>query len=217
MHDSYDRLRDRMVVEQIEARGVRDPRVLEAMRMVPRHAFVPGPERVFAYADQPLPIGHGQTISQPYIVAYMTELLGPKPGEIVLEVGSGCGYQAAILSRLAKWVYTVERVSELAKQAEVNLRDNGFYNVTCREGDGTMGWEEFGPYDGIITTASGPEVPQPLMGQLALGGRLVMPVGRLYGGQVMVRIIRADADRFETEELLDVAFVPLIGAYGWRE
>jgi protein-L-isoaspartate(D-aspartate) O-methyltransferase len=184
---------------------------------VPRHLFVPGPERIFAYADQPLPIGYGQTISQPYIVACMTELLDPKPGEVVLEVGSGCGYQAAILSRLAKWVYTVERVSELAKQAEANLLDNGFSNVTCRVGDGTLGWEEVGPFDCIIATASGPEVPPPLKEQLARGGRLVMPVGRLYGGQVIVRVTRVDDDRFETEELLDVAFVPLIGAYGWGD
>ena len=215
MSDSYAGLREHMVADQIAARGVHDPRVLEVMRSVPRHMFVPEPGRIFAYADQPLPIGQGQTISQPYNVACMTEALGVGEKDIVLEVGSGCGYQAAVLSMLAHWVYTVERVPELAERAEHTLRELGYTNVTCRTGDGTLGWKEKGPFDAIIVTASGPKVPPPLKEQLAEGGRLVMPVGDLYRGQVIVRVTRVDADRFETEELLDVAFVPLIGEYGW--
>ena len=215
--DSYRALREDMVDRQIKARGVTNPLVLEAMRTVPRHAFVPEDQRSMAYEDRPLPIGSGQTISQPYIVAYMTQLLRLGGGEKVLEVGTGHGYQAAVLSRIASHVYTVECHSELAEQAGSNLRQLGYDNVSIRVGDGTVGWPEEAPFGGILATASGPDVPEPLKEQLAFGGRLVMPIGAYRLGQSVVRVLRGADGAFHQERMLDVAFVPLIGKHGWQE
>jgi protein-L-isoaspartate(D-aspartate) O-methyltransferase len=214
--DSYlDCQREDMVLYQIAARGIKDACVLEAMRSVPRHAFIPPEYQYAAYADGPLPIGLGQTISQPYIVALMTELLELKGGEKVLEVGTGSGYQAAILTELAKEVHTIERYPELARKAEQNLKNAGFENVQIHIGDGSRGLLEHAPYDGIIVTAAAPAAPQPLLDQLKDGGRLVIPVGG-RGEQYLERWQRK-GDEFESQNILPVAFVPLIGDEGWRE
>ncbi len=215
--DPYQEVRLAMVEKQIKARGVKNPLVLKAMQEVPRHEFVPESDRKQAYADRPLSIGRGQTISQPYIVAYMTERLRLCGGENVLEIGTGCGYQAAVLSLIAKTVYSIEVFPELAEQAQKNLRRLGYDNIEVTCGDGTLGWPEHAPYDGIIATASGPDVPEPLKEQLRTGGRLVMPVGEYRFGQYIVRVTRGSGDNFHKERLLDVAFVPLIGEYGWPE
>lgn len=208
-------LRERMVREQIEARGVTDRRVLEAMRRVPRHLFMPPEYRDAAYSDGPLPIGHGQTISQPYIVAYMTALLHLKGDEKVLEIGTGSGYQAAVLAHLAREVHTVERIPALADRAEGLLRRLGLTNVTVHRGDGTLGLPEFAPYDAILVTAAAPKVPQSLLDQLADGGRLVIPVGS-HGVQYLERWRRL-GEEFRRQVLDAVAFVPLIGQEGWGE
>lgn len=207
--------RERMVLEQIESRGVKDPLVLEAMRTVPRHVFTNKGEQYAAYDDRPLPIGHGQTISQPYIVAYMTEALKLSGGEKVLEIGTGKGYQAAVLSRIAAEVFTIERIPELAERARLNFKQLGYDNINVMVGDGTRGWEEAAPFQGILVTAGGPRVPQNLRNQLAVGARLVIPVGGRYYGQRIIRVERKGEDRFIDEELLSVAFVPLIGESGW--
>ena len=211
----YQRLREQMVETQIALRGIADPRVLEVMRQVPRHRFVPKHLLSAAYADCALPIGEGQTISQPYIVALMTEALELKGHERVLEVGTGSGYQAAILSKLAQEVYTIERHAVLAERAEKLLRELGCHNVHVRVGDGTAGWPEHAPFEAIIVTAAAPEVPQPLLDQLADGGRLVAPVGPA-GFQNLV-CVRKKGKRTTTRHLVPVAFVPLIGKYGWPE
>ncbi|MCD6553707.1 MAG: protein-L-isoaspartate O-methyltransferase [Chloroflexi bacterium] len=211
----YDQARERMVRSQIEARGIRDPRVLAAMRQVPRHLFVPVHMRGSAYRDTPLPIGEGQTISQPYIVALMTEMLELTGEERVLEIGTGSGYQAAILGLLAREVYTVERLPHLARNAEEVLRQLGYTNVHIRVGDGTLGWPEHAPYEAIIVTAASPEVPSPLLDQLADGGRLVVPIGPRWT-QTLVRV-RREGDKFRKEYLTSVAFVPLVGEHGWDE
>lgn len=215
--DPYLNARLDMVQRQIKARGVKNPLVLKAMQEVPRHEFIPENLCSQAYADRPLPIGRGQTISQPYIVAYMTELLRLCGGENVLEIGTGCGYQAAVLSRIAGTVYSIEVFSDLADQARTNLHRLGYENIEITCADGTMGWPEHAPYEGIIATASGPDVPHPLKEQLTVGGRLVMPVGEYRFGQYITRVTRGTDDRFHQERLLDVAFVPLIGKYGWPE
>jgi protein-L-isoaspartate(D-aspartate) O-methyltransferase len=204
-----------MVESQLVRRGIKDKRVLEAMRQVPRHLFIPEDMRSLAYCDGPLPIGLGQTISQPYIVALMTELLELTGQEKVLELGTGSGYQAAILSRLARQVYTVERHATLAQRAEKVLAELGYDNVVIRVGDGTLGWPEHSPYEAIIVTAAAPDVPQPLIDQLADGGRLVAPVGSRWS-QVLVKVKR-QRDLLVKERLTSVAFVPLIGEYGWKE
>ena len=209
--------RERMVATQIEARGITDPLVLEAMRAVPRERFVPAVLARFAYDDGPLPISEGQTISQPYIVAVMTQAAGLKPGARVLEIGTGSGYGAAVLSRIAADVYTVERVRELAEQARGRLAGLGYANVHVLEGDGSLGWEEHAPYDAIVVTAGGPRVPQALLSQLALGGRVIMPTGSVARHQRLVRVTRTDAQEYRCENLEEVAFVPLIGAEGWTE
>ncbi|WP_462325412.1 protein-L-isoaspartate(D-aspartate) O-methyltransferase [Desulfoplanes sp.] len=206
-----------MVETQIESRGIHDPLVIAAMRRVPRHLFMPRDMREKAYDDSPLPIGWNQTISQPSIVAYMTQALGLKGGETVLEIGCGRGYQAAILSRIAGMVYTVERVPELAHNAKTTFDNLGITNVGVRIGDGTLGWEEKSPFDAILVTASGPRIPGPLSEQLGIQGRLVMPVGSLRYGQQLVRQTRVSHDGFHTDHLLAVAFVPLIGEFGWGE
>lgn len=207
--------RSRMVETQIAARGVKDERVLSAMRSVPRHLFVPAAYRDVAYSDCPLPIGRGQTISQPYIVAVMTELLAVKPEDRVLEIGAGSGYQAAILARLAKTVISIERINEVAEMARENLSRFGIGNVKIITGDGTIGYPEQAPYDAVLITAATPEVPPPLIDQLAEGGRLVAPVGS-RDLQELVRITKKK-DQAIREFFGGVVFVPLLGRYGWNE
>lgn len=202
-----ERRRIEMVREQIQARGVRDPRVLEAMRTVPRHRFVP-PELVDrAYDDSPLPIGHGQTISQPYIVAYMTELLDVAPVHRVLEIGTGSGYQAAVLGKLAREVYTIEIVPELARRSAATLEALGYTNVHVREGDGYAGWPELAPFDRILVTAAPEQIPQPLVDQLAVGGRLVIPVGPQGRTQWMTVVDKTPGGLVE-RRTIPVRFVP---------
>jgi len=202
------RAREAMVRDTIAARGVKDGRTLAAMRQVPRHLFVPPALASQAYADYPLPIGHAQTISQPYIVAFMTEALGLEGGEKVLEVGTGSGYQAAVLAEIAAKVYTIEIVPELAEEARQRLARLGYDNVEVRAGDGYVGWPEAAPFDGILVTAAAPRVPQPLKEQLRDGGRLVLPVGDEY--QELVVITRR-GDAFEERRVLSVRFVPMTG------
>jgi protein-L-isoaspartate(D-aspartate) O-methyltransferase len=198
----------RMVIEQIEARGVRDPRVLDAMRRVPRHELVPASQREQAYEDHPLPIGKGQTISQPYVVAAMTEALSLTGGERVLEVGTGSGYQAAVLSLLCKQVYSIEIVPELAERARADLARLGYANVEVRQGDGWRGWPEHAPFDAIVVTAAPEQVPPDLIAQLAVGGRLVIPVGRYEQNLLLLRKTEAGIER---EVLFGVRFVPMRG------
>ena len=204
-----------MVAEQLVPRGIKDPRVLKAMETVPREHFVPEHLRHLAYADDALPIGHNQTISQPYVVALMTEALALNPTDRVLEIGTGSGYQAAILSLLAQTVYTVERLPELAEAAKRRFAELGYHNIHVRVGDGYMGWPEHAPYDGIVVTAAAPEVPAPLLEQLADGGRLVIPVGPRWG-QTLFRLVRRGND-FEKEPLIQVTFVPLISSRSWMK
>jgi len=206
--DEHRKARERMVREQIAARGVRDARVLEAMRKVPRHLFVPAELQMFAHADGPLPIGHGQTISQPYIVAFMTEALQLKPDDRVLEIGTGSGYQAAVLAELVKETYSIEIVEPLAKQAGVRLQQLGYTNVHLRVGDGYRGWPEAAPFDAIMVTAAPDHIPQPLIEQLREGGRLVLPVGRYEQDLVLIRRTSGGIKR---QTILPVRFVPMIG------
>ncbi len=205
--------RERMVEEQLGGRDITDDRVLQAMRGVPRHAFVRPQDQLLAYADAPLPIGHRQTISQPYIVALMTQLLELQPADNVLEVGTGSGYQAAVLGRLARQVYTLERIPELAERAQRVLEALGCSNVEVIVGDGSAGCPEHAPYPAIIVTAAAPRVPEPLRQQLADGGRLVLPVGS-RDGQMLERWTRHGDDLIR-ERVAPVAFVPLIGDHGW--
>jgi protein-L-isoaspartate(D-aspartate) O-methyltransferase len=195
-----------MVDRQIRARGVVDARVLAAMRKVPRHRFVPPERAAQAYDDTPLPIGHAQTISQPYIVAYMTEALELSPGHRVLEIGTGSGYQAAVLAEIAKEVYTIEIVSELAARAAGTLKALGYANVHVRDGDGYAGWPEQAPFDRVIVTAAPDHVPQPLVDQLAVGGRLVIPVGDV---RQQMAILSKTKDGVVEKRTIDVRFVPL--------
>jgi protein-L-isoaspartate(D-aspartate) O-methyltransferase len=203
-----------MVERQIEARGVHDPRVLAAMFEIPRHLFIPPPYDRAAYDDNPLPIGSGQTISQPYIVALMTELLHPKATDNVLEIGAGSGYQAAVLSRLVLRLTTIERITRVADLARANLKSIGIDNVVVIEGDGTLGYQGNAPYDGIIITAATPDVPRPLIEQLADGGTLVAPVG---GRDIQDLItINKQGNSITREFHGGVRFVPLIGQHGWE-
>ena len=215
--EKYTARREAMVQNQLVGRGIRDQLVLKAMRKVPRERFVPEMERDFAYTDGPLPIGAGQTISQPFIVALMTEALQLKGGERVLEIGTGSGYAAAILAEIAGEISTVERVKELADRAADTLRDQGYVNAHVRHGDGTLGWAERAPYDAIVVTAGGPKVPESLRQQLAVGGRLVMPVGINPQFQSLVQVVRISDDRFDSTDLGAVRFVALVGKEGWRE
>lgn len=213
--EDYSRARERMVDWQIKQRGVHAEDVLTAMLSVPREVFVPEHLRQFAYDDGPLPIAAGQTISQPYIVAYMIEALLLTGGEKVLEIGAGSGYAAAVLSRIAGEVYTIERIGELAAQAKATLAELGYSNVTVIHGDGTLGLSEQAPFDGIVVTAGSPEVPESLKEQLKVGGRLVIPVGASRSLQELVRITRMADAEYESEDLAGVRFVPLVGAEGW--
>lgn len=199
-----------MVKTQIEARGVRDPLVLRAMRRVPRHRFVPEAEVADAYADTPLPIGHGQTISQPYIVARMTELIRPSPAFRVLEIGTGSGYQAAVLADIVSHVYTVEIVAPLAEAALRRLRLAGYENVTGSIGDGYFGWKEQAPYDAIVVTAAVPRIPPPLIDQLKEGGRLVLPIGPPSGPQHLT-LVEKNRGGVSSRKVLPVRFVPFTG------
>jgi protein-L-isoaspartate(D-aspartate) O-methyltransferase len=212
---SFDLLRREMVANNIAARGVRDELVLAAMRKVPRELFLPEKLREFAYEDSPLPIAGDQTISQPYIVAFMAEALTLEGGEKVLEIGAGSGYAAAVISEIAADVYTVERLGQLAEQAAARLADLGYGNVHVLHGDGTRGWPEHAPYDAIVVAAGGPQVPESLKEQLKIGGRLVIPVGADQRTQELVRITRISKDEYRSEDIADVRFVPLIGEEGW--
>jgi protein-L-isoaspartate(D-aspartate) O-methyltransferase len=202
------RAREEMVATQIAARGVRDEKTLAAMRAVPRHEFVPPAHRREAYDDHPVPIGHAQTISQPYIVAFMTEALSLRGGERVLEVGTGSGYQAAVLARVAAQVFSIEIVAPLAEEAAERLRRLGYDNVRVRAGDGYQGWPEEAPFDAIIVTAAAPRIPEPLKQQMKDGGRLIVPVGEEW--QELVLLTRR-GERFEERRVLPVRFVPMTG------
>lgn len=212
---TFERERIRMVDEQLRRRGIHEPRLLQAMLKVPRHRFVPAEHRHLAYVDGPLPIGAGQTISQPYIVALMTQLLLLEGEEKVLEVGTGSGYQAAILGELAREVHTIERHAELAERARSLLQELGYTNIHVHVGDGSLGLAEYAPYQAILVTAAAPKAPPALLEQLADGGRLVIPVGGQWG-QMLERWTRRGA-RYEQEEFVPVAFVPLRGEAGWKE
>lgn len=214
MDDPFVPERRSMVNDQIRSRGITDERVLVAMEEVPRHLFVPPDLERDAYRDHPLPIGHGQTISQPYIVAGMTALLQLKHGDSVLEVGTGSGYQAALLARIAGRILSIERIPEVARRAEENLRRAGIDGVRIVIRDGTAGYPEEAPYDAILVTAAAPSLPSPLLSQLADGGRLVAPVGD-RNIQHLIRITR-HGDEFMRETFEPVRFVPLIGEYGWQ-
>jgi protein-L-isoaspartate(D-aspartate) O-methyltransferase len=205
--DRYELMRERMVRTQIMDRGLSNPLVIAAMKKVPRHLFVPKEYLDEAYNDYPLPIGYGQTISQPYIVAYMTDVLRPAKGMKALEIGTGSGYQAAVLAEIVDKVYTIEIVPELAKESAVLLKKLGYENITCRYGDGYKGWEEHAPFDLIIVTAAAEAVPQPLVDQLAEGGRLVIPVGKPNAVQEL-QLITKRKNRIETKRLTFVRFVP---------
>ena len=211
-------VRRRLMVEtQLAARGIDDPVVLAAMGTVPREAFVPERLADAAYDDGPLPIGDGQTISQPYVVALMIQALEVGGDARALEIGTGSGYAAAVLSRVVRDVYTVERLPTLAETAGRRLRDLGYDNVHVRVGDGTLGWPEHAPYDAVVVTAGAPDVPTPLLAQLRVGGRLVIPVGPSPRFQTLLRITRREGGDARREDLGAVAFVPLIGVVGWPE
>ncbi|MBE3119354.1 MAG: protein-L-isoaspartate(D-aspartate) O-methyltransferase, partial [Candidatus Atribacteria bacterium] len=211
----FAKLRDEMVDRHIAGRGVHSPLVLDAMRSVPREAFLPENLREFAYEDAPLPIAEGQTISQPYIVALMIDALALEGSERVLEIGTGSGYAAAVLSRIARDVYTVERIGQLAEKAAAALADLGYANVHVLHADGTRGWTDHAPYDAIVVAAGGPEVPESLKAQLKIGGRLVIPVGVDRRVQELVRVTRVSEIQYKTEDIADVRFVPLVGEEGW--
>lgn len=217
MIDRYSKQRIKMVDSQIRARGIRDPRVLKAMETVPRHLFVNEALRDQAYNDNPLPINGGQTISQPYIVALMTEALGLTGSEKVLEIGTGSGYQAAILAMLADHVFSIDRLASLAGEARRLLESLNFYNIAIRVGDGTLGWKDEAPFDAVMVTAGSPNIPKTLVEQLAVGGRLVIPVGGRHS-QVLIRLTRLseDINEVKKEDLGGCRFVDLIGEYGWE-
>jgi len=196
--------------------GIRDPKVLEAMRSIPRHFFVTEALRGRAYDDNALPINFNQTISQPFIVARMSELLEVDKKSRVLEIGAGSGYQTAILSQLAGQVYAIERIGELAREAQGRIRALGIYNATVKAFDGTLGWSAHGPYDAILVAAGGPKIPDPLLAQLAVGGRLVIPIGETRESQKLVRVIKAETSN-KIEEYGPCQFVPLIGQHGWEK
>jgi protein-L-isoaspartate(D-aspartate) O-methyltransferase len=203
----YTKMREAMVRRQIEARGIKDAATLEAMRKVPRHQFVDANQRANAYADGPLPIGFGQTISQPYIVAYMTEMVRPKPNHRILEIGTGSGYQAAILAEIVEKVYTVEIIEELGKEAATRLENLHYDNIEVKIADGYHGWKEQSPFDAIVVTAAAEYIPPPLKEQLKDGGRMVIPVGSPYMIQQLM-LVEKDGNKYRTQSLIPVRFVP---------
>lgn len=215
--DTALRQRKDMVANQLKRRGISDKNVLEAMGTVPREKFVPPDMADSAYYDGPLPIGQGQTISQPYIVALMTEEMKLSRGDRVLEIGTGSGYAAAILAHICDEIYTIERNTDLAKKAEKLLKSIGYKNIHIHCGDGTLGWPENAPYDAIVVTAGAPGVPGPLVEQLARGGRLVIPVGSSPRLQTLVRVRKTETGKIKRENLSGVRFVPLIGEAGWKD
>lgn len=203
----YTKLREEMVKTQIENRGIKDSSTLAALRKVARHSFVPKDQVHHAYEDRPLPIGHGQTISQPYIVAYMTEIIKPKPGQKVLEIGTGSGYQAAVLAEIVGKVYTIEIVEELGKQASTRLKELGYKNIEVKTADGYQGWKEHAPFDAIVVTAAAEFIPPPLKEQLKDGGRMIIPVGSPYMTQQLM-LIEKTGNKFTTSSKMPVRFVP---------
>jgi protein-L-isoaspartate(D-aspartate) O-methyltransferase len=211
----YEKLRQQMVRTQLIPRGIKDIRVLDAMGRVPRHLFVLDSQLRDAYADMALPIGEGQTISQPYMVAVMTELLELTGDEKVLEIGTGSGYQGVILAELAKTVYTVERIASLAESAEAKFRSLGFENIHVKTGDGTLGWADNAPFDRIIITAASPTVPEPLMAQLGQNGIILLPIGTRYSQQLLK--LKKSGDRISEEYHTPCVFVPLVGRHGWEK
>lgn len=213
MLDRYGTSREKMVREQIVARGIDDPATLEALSTVPRHLFVDDALRCQAYGDYPLPIAEGQTISQPYIVSYMTQALRLQGDETVLEIGTGSGYQAAVLSRMCRQVYTVERMNPLLSGARKVFDSLRYFNIRTKLDDGTLGWQEFGPYDAIIVTAGGPEIPEALVAQLAENGRMIIPVGER--GEQRLKLVVKEAGEVTVEDLVSVRFVDLVGQQGW--
>ena len=210
MKKNFQQERERMVQSQIRARGIKDERVLEAMRKIPRHKFVSKSMRSYAYNDEPLPIGEGQTISQPYIVAYMTEVLQLKEDERVLEVGTGSGYQAAVLAEIVKEVYTVEIMESLSLKAQKVLKELGYKNIYFKVGDGSLGWKEYAPFDAIMVTAAPDRVPEALQEQLKPSGRMIIPVGVTF--QELILITR-EKKKYRKKKLLPVRFVPLVVAH----
>lgn len=212
--EDYAAARKKMVEKQLIARGLRDPQVLAAMGEVPRHSFVSESLKHEAYDDNPLPIGQGQTISQPYMVAIMTELLALKGHERVLEIGTGSGYQAAILTRLCQWVYTIEVLEPLSQKARTSIAKCGYENISFKVGDGSLGWPEEAPFDGIIVTAGAPDIPVTLVDQLIMGGRLVIPVGDRFS-QTLKRVTKTPTGT-KIERHTGCRFVDLVGKYGWR-
>lgn len=207
LNQDYAKLREQMVKTQIQNRDVKDPGTLSAMRKIPRHSFVPSSEIANAYDDRPLPIGYGQTISQPYIVAFMTESIKPKAGQRVLEIGTGSGYQAAVLAEIVSQVYTVEIVQELSKQATTRLKNLNYKNIEVKNADGYHGWKEHAPFDAIVVTAAAEYVPPPLKEQLKDGGRMIIPIGSPYMVQQLM-LIEKTGGKYRTTSLLPVRFVP---------
>lgn len=215
MDKEFEQERIHMVKEQLISRGIADKKVLDAFMKVPRHKFISQRYITDAYSDYPVGIGNGQTISQPYMVALMTERLELKKNDMVLEIGTGSGYQAAILAELADAVYSVERFPDLNKNAELILKDLGYNNIKLKTGDGTLGWREFAPYDGIIVTCGAPSVPEPLKEQLKENGRMVIPLGNKFSQSLT--LVRKQKGKFTEEDICGCVFVPLIGKYGWSE
>ncbi len=215
--NKFKNLREQMIEHQLIARGLRDQTVLNAVGAVQREEFIPSDLVEFAYSDSPLPIAASQTVSRPYVVALMTAALELKPDERVLEVGTGSGYAAAVLSEIAKEVYTIERHKILANTARKRLERLDYKNILVFYGDGTLGWPEYAPFDAIVVTAGGPNVPETLKRQMAIGGRLVIPVGAFLHVQQLLRIRRISEDEYKEEDLGSVRFVPLIGAAGWED
>ncbi|MCM8787076.1 MAG: protein-L-isoaspartate(D-aspartate) O-methyltransferase [Candidatus Omnitrophica bacterium] len=216
MNEDFDKLRERMVKEQIFCRGIKDKRILEAFRNVPRHLFVPESQLRFSYIDSPLPIGEGQTISQPYIVALMSWLLDVQPSQKVLEIGTGSGYQAAILAYLGTKVYSIERIASLAERAERVLTQLGYNNVEITVGDGSLGWPQYSPYDRVIVTAASPSILDSWRQQLKIGGKIVLPVE--YGlYQMLVVVDKISETEFSQKQICECVFVPLIGKYGYKK
>jgi protein-L-isoaspartate(D-aspartate) O-methyltransferase len=213
--DEYTFPRERMIERLRENYKIRDEKVLEVMRSIPRHFFVPSALKSQTYGDNAVPIAEGQTLSQPYIVAKMSELLELSGKEKVLEIGAGSGYQTTVLSKLAGSIFAIERIPQLAAEAQERIKNLGLRNVTLRCGDGTVGWEIYSPFDAILIAAGSPNIPQPLINQLRIGGKLVMPVGKTQESQTLVRVTRTEKG-IKTEDFGACSFVPLIGEHGWR-